>query len=133
MLLCTFTDDLAHRDAQGRVTGAKSEAERTGTLLRQADGMAKTGYGLVAALSFDDGATWPIRRLVTPVVPGESPIHAQAADGGTITLDATHAELTGYLASCQGTDGRIHLISSRNYYVFNLAWLTEVRPAPRAK
>jgi hypothetical protein len=40
-------------------------------------------------------------------------------------MDATHAELNGYLASCQGADGRIHLISSRNYYVFNFAWLTE--------
>ncbi len=133
LLLCTFTDDLAHRDAQGRVTGAKPEAERSGMPLRQADGTTTTGYGLVAALSFDDGATWPIRRLVTPVIPGESPVHAQATDSGPITLDATHAELNGYLASCQGRDGRIHLISSRNYYVFNLAWLTEVRPTPRAK
>jgi formylglycine-generating enzyme len=125
LLLCTFTDDLAHRDTSGRVTGAKPEAERTGMPFQQPDGTTKTGYGLVAALSFDDGATWPVRRLVTPVAPGDSPIRAQATDGGSISLDATHAELSGYLASCQGSDGRVHLISSRNYYVFNLAWLTQ--------
>jgi hypothetical protein len=125
LLLCTFTDDLAHRDTNGRVTGAKPESERTGMPFQQLDGTTKIGYGLVAALSYDDGATWPVRRLVTPVAPGKSPIQAQATDGRSISLDVTHAELSGYLASCQGSDSRIHLISSRNYYVFNLAWLTQ--------
>jgi hypothetical protein len=124
LLLCTFTDDLAYRDASGRVTRGKSEAERTGMPFRQLDGTTKTGYGLVAALSFDDGATWPVRRLVTPVAQGDNRILAQATDGRPVYLDSTHAELSGYLASSQGADGRIHLISSRNYYVFNLAWLT---------
>ncbi len=94
-------------------------------LTTQVDGNTKTGYGLFAAVSFDDGATWPVRRLVTPTEPQP----AQGTDGGKIMLDAAHAELNGYLASCQGPDGRIHLISSRNYYVFNLAWLTEARPS----
>ena len=134
LLLCTFTDDLAHRDASGRVTGGKPEAERTGMTFPQPDGTTKTGYGLVAAVSFvDDGATWPIRRVVTPVAPGGSPIRAQGTDGGPISLDAHHAELNGYLASCQGPDGRIHLISSRNYYVFNLAWLTQGNSSVPAK
>ncbi len=124
LLLCTFTDDLAHRE-DGKVTRGKTEAERTGMPFLQADGTTKTGYGLVAALSYDDGATWPIRRLVTPVVAGGKAMRAQGTDGSQALLDATHAELNGYLASCQGPDGRIHLISSRNYYVFNLAWLTQ--------
>ena len=125
LLLCTFTDDLAHREPDGKVTRGKTQGERKGMLFPQADGNTKTGYGMVAALSFDDGLTWPVRRLVTPVSPGGQPLNAQGTDGGKIVLDATHAELNGYLASCQGLDGRIHLISSRNYYVFNLAWLTE--------
>ncbi|EDY21670.1 protein of unknown function DUF323 [Chthoniobacter flavus Ellin428] len=127
LLLCTFTDDLAHRDASGKVTGAKKPDELKGMAFRQPDGTMKTGYGLLAALSYDDGATWPVRRLVTPVAPGEKALPAQSTDGGSISLDATHAELNGYLASCQGPDGRIHLISSRNYYVFNLAWLEQVK------
>ena len=125
LLLCTFTDDFAHRDAAGKVTGAKKEAELTGMPFPQPDGTTRTGYGLVAALSFDDGATWPVRRLVTPVSPDGKPLQIQATDGGPRLVDATHAEPNGYLASCQGPDGRIHLISSRNYYVFNLAWLTQ--------
>lgn len=125
LLLCTFTDDLAHRDEAGKVTGAKKPAELKGMEFRQPDGTMKTGYGMFAALSYDDGATWPVRRLVTPVARGEKALPAQATDGGSISLDADHAELNGYLASCQGPDGRIHLISSRNYYVFNLAWLEQ--------
>jgi hypothetical protein len=125
LLLCTFTDDFAHRDAAGVVTGAKTEVEMKGMPFLQPDGTTKTGYGLVAALSYDDGATWPVRRLVTPVSAGGQPLQIQATDGGSRTMDATHAEPNGYLASCQGPDGRIHLISSRNYYVFNLEWLKQ--------
>ncbi len=125
LLLCSFTDDLAYRDAKGQVTRGKKESERKGLPFKQPDGSTKTGFGIFAALSFDDGATWPVRRLVTPVSPGGQPMTAQGTDGGKIVLDTTHAELNGYLASCEGSDGRIHLISSRNYYVFNLAWLTE--------
>jgi formylglycine-generating enzyme required for sulfatase activity len=129
LLLCSFTDDLAYRDANGQVTRGKKESERKGMSFKQADGSTKTGYGIFAALSFDDGATWPVRRLVTPAEPQQ----AQGTDGGRIMLDATHAELNGYLASCQGPDGRIHLISSRNYYVFNLAWLTQGTPFAKGK
>jgi hypothetical protein len=107
------------------VTGAKTEAQMKGMPFLQPDGTTKTGYGLVAALSYDDGATWPVRRLVTPVMAGGKPVPIQITDGGAWTLDATHGEPNGYLASCQGRDGRIHLISSRNYYDFNLAWLTQ--------
>jgi sulfatase modifying factor 1 len=124
LLLCSFTDDLAYREADGRVTRGKKESERQGMPFTQADGRSKTGYGLFAAVSFDNGATWPVRRLVTPAEPQQ----AQGTDGSKILLDATHGELGGYLASCQGRDGRIHLISSRNYYLFNLAWLTKGTP-----
>jgi hypothetical protein len=130
LLLCTYTDDFAHRDAAEHVTGAKTEAQMHGLPFLQADGTTKTGYGLLAALSYDDGATWPVMRLVTPVAPGQPAMHIESTDEYTqaTKIDATHAEPHGYLASCQGPDGRIHLISSRNYYVFNLAWLTQGTP-----
>jgi len=41
------------------------------------------------------------------------------------------AEPCGYLASVQTRNGNIQLITSRNHYVFNLAWLKALPPAPR--
>ena len=77
-------------------------------------------YGMFAALSVDEGETWPVRRLVTP---GEGEY-----DGGgwtrRFTASPSEAEPKGYLAATQSPDGMIHLISSRLHYRFNLAWLT---------
>ena len=78
--------------------------------------------GLFAALSYDEGKSWPVRKLLTDG-------YARELDGGawtgTFTLDATHAEPKGYLACTQSPDGLIHLLSSRVHYRFNLAWLEE--------
>lgn len=96
-------------------------ADRQGLLFPRADGTTVRGYGLFAAVSFDDGRTWPVRKLITP---GEGRF-----DGGAWTdlfqADATHAEPKGYLAATQTPDGVIHLISSGLYYRFNLAWLKQ--------
>ena len=42
----------------------------------------------------------------------------------------TVSEINGYLALAQGRDGVIHLITSKNHYAFNLAWLKARPPAP---
>ena len=44
-------------------------------------------------------------------------------DRGIFPLSATRAGPSGYLPAAQTRDGRIQLISSKNYYVFNVAWL----------
>ena len=44
----------------------------------------------------------------------------------------TMAESCGYLAAIQTRDDRVQLLTSRNHYVFNLAWLKE-RPSPKSK
>ena len=77
------------------------------------------GYGLYAALSFDEGETWPVRKLVTP---GDGEYNGGAWTGSFVT-DAAHAEPRGYLAATQTPDGIIHLVSSALHYRFNLAWL----------
>jgi len=73
------------------------------------------------ALSYDEGATWPVRKLVTP---GEGEF-----DGGawtrTFTTSDTWAEHRGYMAATQTPDNMIHLISSRLHYRFNLAWIAD--------
>jgi hypothetical protein len=92
-----------------------------GMEFRDANGETITGYGMFAALSFDEGASWPVRKLLTP---GEG-----TYDGGGWTGEFTatpeRAEPAGYLAATQTPDGMIHLISSRLHYRFNLAWLRE--------
>ena len=81
----------------------------------------KRVYGLFAAISTDNGKTWPVKKLITPGG------NAKTLDGGAwtreFTLDDTHAEPKGYLAAAQSPDGMIHLISSKLYYRFNIAWM----------
>jgi len=82
-----------------------------------------TGSGLFAALSYDEGQTWDIRRLITPGGP------ARSVDGGgntgTFTMSQGAAEPKGYMSVHQTPDNVIHLISSKQYYAFNLAWLQQ--------
>ena len=68
--------------------------------------------GLLAAVSYDEGKTWPNRRLVTPGSSGK-------------------ADPNGYLAATQTRDGRIQLITSSRHYTYNLAWLKQLPPAPK--
>lgn len=76
--------------------------------------------GLFVALSYDEGATWPVKKLLTD---GKTRTLDGGAWTGTFTMDATHAEPKGYLACTQSPDGMIHLLSSRVHYRFNLSWI----------
>ncbi len=77
--------------------------------------------GLFGALSFDDGATWPVRRLLSDG--GQGRIMATTTNRPPFVMDACHAEPVGYLAAAQTPDGRIHVISSRQHYAFTREWL----------
>jgi sulfatase modifying factor 1 len=85
--------------------------------------------GLFGALSYDEGQTWPVRRLITDDGP------AREVDGGgntgRFTLSPTTAEPRGYMACTQAPDGVIHLISSKQHYAFNIAWLRTPMPPER--
>jgi sulfatase modifying factor 1 len=114
LLLVSFTDPSS------RLTNPL--AGPVGIPIRDAQGNSRQCFGLFAAISHDEGQTWPVQKLITPGGP------AQTLQGGawtgSFTLDDTHAEPKGYLAATQTPDGLIHLISSRLYYRFNLPWLT---------
>ena len=85
------------------------------------DGGGRRGVsGMYCAASFDDGETWPFRRLVSDGGPDRV---IEAMDGIPCTMGPRHAEINGYLTACQSADGRIQLISSSNHYSFNLPWL----------
>lgn len=87
--------------------------------MAMADGTV--GYGLFAAVSWDEGGTWPLRKLVT--TGGEPRWCDPGASAPKFLMDATHAQPVGYLQAIQTPDRTIHLISSRLHYRFNLPWL----------
>jgi sulfatase modifying factor 1 len=122
LLLASFTD---FRPA------ALKGATAQGMLIKDASGKKRRVYGLYTAVSFDEGKTWPIKKLITAGGP------AKELDGGAhtgaFTMDATHAEPAGYLAATQTPDGVIHLISSAQHYRFNLAWLKQPAPTDRKR
>lgn len=83
-------------------------------------------HGMFAALSYDEGQTWPVKKLISDF--GKE----HKFDGGAWTdefvMSATQAEPKGYLAARQAPDGIIHLISSALHYQFNLKWFEEPMP-----
>lgn len=81
------------------------------------------GNGMFAAISFDQGKSWPLRKLLTPGDLGR----ALVAGGhtGEFIPSPTRAEHAGYLAVTQSPDNMIHLISSRLHYSFNIEWLLQ--------
>ena len=112
LLLISFTDHPLRTP----------EAER-GMLFTDKNGNEYRGYGLYAAVSYDEGKTWPVKRLLTDGT-------ERFLDGGAWTkhfmMDANHAEPRGYMAATQTPDNLIHLVSSHLYYCFNLKWLEEL-------
>jgi len=98
--------------------------------LTDAAGQFHKVKGLYGAVSFDEGKTWPIKKLITP---GDPPQIAQKMDDEDFTLSATTAEPRGYMACTIAPDGVIHLISSWNHYAFNLEWLKTPMAPPQKK
>jgi sulfatase modifying factor 1 len=56
-------------------------------------------------------------------------LEMETTDRRTFTMSASSAENFGYLAILQAANGVVHLISSKNHYAFNLAWLKTPAPA----
>ncbi|WP_220472594.1 SUMF1/EgtB/PvdO family nonheme iron enzyme [Spirosoma foliorum] len=99
------------------------EGPKAGMLFNKASGAPYKGYGMYAALSFDEGKTWSIKKLLTD---GKERYLNGGAWTGAFEMDSTHAEPKGYLAITQTPDNMIHLLSSSLHYQFNLAWLKEL-------
>jgi sulfatase modifying factor 1 len=115
IVLCSFTDQW------------RNWKNRKGLTFKSTGGDF-TGYGLYAAVSYDDGKTWPDRRLITPGGPERKWITKERTP---FLLSDILAEPTSYLAATQTRDGNIQLLTSRNHYVFNLAWIKALPPAPK--
>lgn len=91
-----------------------------GSLFTDDDGIEFEGKGMFAAVSLDEGATWPIRKLISDNGP------ERVFFGGArreFTMSKYISEHKGYLSSYLGADGTIHLLSSITHYQFNPSWL----------
>ena len=100
IVLCSFTDQArTPKDQRQGMTFKSTSGDHTGT-------------GLYAAVSYDEGQTWPDRRLIAP-------------EGKTT------ADINGYLAITHTRDHRFQLITSKDHCVFNLAWIKALPLAPK--
>jgi formylglycine-generating enzyme required for sulfatase activity len=109
-------------------SGAQTQPGKQDLMLTDQSGKQRPVSGIYAALSFDEGETWPTRRLISDDGPGRE---VETTDRRKFVLSASSAEPWGYLSICQGANGVIHLISSKNHYSFNEAWLKTPPPALR--
>ncbi|UUO07746.1 glycoside hydrolase [Blastopirellula sp. J2-11] len=114
LLLISFTSSNRH------------QPESHGMTFTDQQGDEFLGHGMYAALSFDNGETWPVRKLLTP---GSGEFDG-GAHTGKFRATPQRAEHAGYLAATQTPDRIVHLISSRLHYRFNLAWLLEGASPP---
>ncbi len=94
--------------------------------ITDASGTERPVTGLFGAISFDEGETWPHIRLISDDGPGRQ---VETMDGHLFTMGFSNAEPGGYMSVCQDAEGTVHLISSRQHYAFNLAWLKMPPPA----
>jgi len=70
--------------------------------------------------------SWSIKRLISD--DGPPRVVDGGGNTGRYTLSARTAEPRGYLSVCQTPNRVIHLITSKQYYTFNLAWLNAPPP-----
>jgi formylglycine-generating enzyme len=82
---------------------------------------------LCICISYDDGATWPVRRLLTDESGDQGVIGMSHA---RIYMGPGNSEPTAYVSMTQTRNGLIHVISSMNHYEFNLKWAESGPAAP---
>merc|ERR1711920_716239 len=111
-------------------TFANGSPDYAETLIPDSAGGAFAVTGVYCALSFDEGESWAQRRLITTNFTEEGEL-IEGFDGNAFRMSFNSAEPNGYMAATVTEDGIIHLITSRNSYSFNLAWLnTTAAPPP---
>jgi hypothetical protein len=97
--------------------------------ITDAAGTKRTVRGLFAAVSTDEGKTWPHMRLGTDDYSPPRPV--ESTNGGLFMMSPRISEYQGYCNGCQSSDGLIHIISSRQHFTFNYKWLITPAPAPK--
>ena len=89
---------------------------------------------LCICLSYDEGKTWPVRRILTD---GKGDHGVTGMSNGRIYMGPGNAEPTGYVTLTQARNGLIHVVSSMNHYEFNLKWIEsgpkDTSPLPQTR
>jgi formylglycine-generating enzyme required for sulfatase activity len=97
--------------------------------IRAKDGEGRLNYvsGLYAALSFDEGRTWPEEyRKVISNQSGRDTLRLNIAPWQRSTLlSCRKGQHEGYMSSEQTPDGTIYLTDGKIVYSFNLKWLLQ--------
>ena len=106
LLFISFTDTVANW----------REKKLQGMDFVDSNGNLNNGSGMFAAVSFDDGKTWPTQKLIPYW-------HKQP----------WKSLFSGYLSCVQTPDGMIHLVNSTFYFRFDLAWLNQRMEPPKEK
>jgi hypothetical protein len=122
LLRLEYSDPSLDPEGRGRKPLLLISIAREGIEGRDANGEDTTIYGTFAALSWDEGETWPVKRVLSDVRSGSQDL-AMAPWNRSFTLDATHGQPSAYWAATQTPDGIVHLSDGRLLYTFNLAWL----------
>jgi hypothetical protein len=100
-----------------------------GIEITDASGQKRMVRGLFAAVSTDEGKTWPHKRLITDDYSPPRPV--ESTNGGLFMMSPRNSEYQGYCSGCQSANGLIHVISSRQHFTFNYKWLMTPAPAPK--
>jgi hypothetical protein len=95
-------------------------------MIMNASGKQHQVSGLFATVSFDEGKSWPHKRLVTDDGPARE---VGSLNGEPIIMSPHNTESVGYLAVCQTPDGVVHLLTSRQHYAFDVRWVMTRPPA----
>lgn len=123
LLRLEYSNPALDPDGSGRKPILLVSMASDGMKGKDANGNETTIYGTYAALSWDEGKTWPVRRVMSNVTSGAKS-YTGAPWNRTFTLDATHGQNKSYWAATHTPDGMIYLTDGRLMYTFNLAWLT---------
>lgn len=95
-------------------------------------GEAHEYYGVYAAISEDNGRTWPYKRILSDI--DDETVRILNGYGNTKEFKMTQymAEPKGYMTGIQTTDGMFHVLSSAFEYQFNEAWVKAGPADPNA-
>jgi len=122
LLRLDYSDSSLDPEGLGRESILLISIAPDGIPGKDANGKDATIYGTFAAVSWDEGKTWPLRRVLSNVKKGRERYIAGPWNA-EIILDTTHGQNKAYWMATQTPDGMIHLSDSRLYYGFNLRWL----------